>query len=266
MTLRDPFYIESDDVEALIALVDERLRERYGQDPTIGAIRRLADLKDGRAIPVLRKALDHANVTVKTDAALALHKFGEEAGLNSLISWLSSEERLVQRASDALEKIDEPKAKEALRKSKRSAANRSESVKATVKREIDLSLARAIAQTAPSTGPSRGCAIAFFAIPGVVVLIIIVWVVVTMNGRNSAQREQVPTQNQTIGTMRQVKAKQLNMRSGPGKQYSVVRVFTQNERIVTIGEPQNIGGELWIQASTPDGQTRGWITRKFLYP
>jgi uncharacterized protein YraI len=66
--------------------------------------------------------------------------------------------------------------------------------------------------------------------------------------------------------MREVRAIQLNMRSGPGKQYSVIKVFTQNERIITIGEPQNTDGELWIQASTPDGQSRGWVTRKFLYP
>ncbi len=265
MTFRDPFYIESNDVEGLIALVDERLRERYGQDPTIGAIRRLADLKDDRALPVLRRAIKHENVTVKTDAALALYKLGEEEGLNALITWLSSEERLAQRASSALENIDNPNAKEALRKTHRSAANRSESAKAAADREIDMLLVRTIAQSSSSIGPSRGCAIAFFAIPGLIVLIVIVWVVVTMSSRNNSG-QQVSSQDQTIGTMRQVKATQLNMRSGPGKQYSVTKVFRQNERIVTIGEPQNIGGELWIQASTPDGQTRGWISRKFLDP
>jgi uncharacterized protein YraI len=65
---------------------------------------------------------------------------------------------------------------------------------------------------------------------------------------------------------RAVRAKQLNMRSGPGTQYSVVQVFKQNEIIVTIGEPQNVNGEPWIQASTPDGRTRGWVNRKLLNP
>lgn len=262
MTIRDPFYIESDDVDGLIALVEERLRERYGQDPTIGAIRRLADLKDRRAIPVLKKAIRHANVTVKTDAALALHKFREPEGLDSLISWLRSEERLAQRAASALEKIDDPRAAEALGKASHSSASRSESTKAATDREIDLIVARTIAQGPSSTGPSRGCAIAIFA----AILIAIIWVIAIMIGRNSSDRGQSSSQSQTVGTMRQVKANQLNMRSGPGKQYSVVRTFSQNERIVTIGEPQNVDGQLWIQASTPDGQTRGWIIRKFLDP
>ena len=88
---------------------------------------------------------------------------------------------------------------------------------------------------------------------------------------NRSIKDDVPTQpsnssNATVGTMRAVKPIQLNMRSGPGKQYSVVRVFKQDERIVSIGEPQNVNGELWIQAVTPDGQTRGWVNRQMLYP
>jgi SH3 domain-containing protein len=114
----------------------------------------------------------------------------------------------------------------------------------------------------PTEGQDRGCLIAI----GIVVVIVIVLVIAIMSGKGVNSTQQPAQQGQTVGTMREVRAVQLNMRSGPGKHYSVVRVFKQNERIVTIGEPQNVNGELWIQASTPDGQTRGWITRKFLSP
>jgi hypothetical protein len=51
------FYMDSDDVEALIALVEEKIQQRYGQDPTIGAIHRLGDLGDKGAVPVLTRRL-----------------------------------------------------------------------------------------------------------------------------------------------------------------------------------------------------------------
>jgi HEAT repeat protein len=72
------FYANTNDVEGLIALVDEKLNQRYGQDPTIGAINRLGDLGDKRAVPVLRRALDHANAGVKQCAASALSKLGAD--------------------------------------------------------------------------------------------------------------------------------------------------------------------------------------------
>src|ERR1044072_155406 len=111
------FYINSNDVDGLIALVSEKLGQKSGQDPTIGAIRRLADLKDRRAIPVLRQAMSHSNVTVKTDAALALYKLGQSEGLDTLISWLSSDERLASRAAGALRDITDPRATAALQNS-----------------------------------------------------------------------------------------------------------------------------------------------------
>jgi branched-chain amino acid transport system ATP-binding protein len=73
------FYTQSDDVEGLIALVESKLSERYGQDPTIGAIRRLGDLGDKRAIPVLRRASEHANKHVSGYAAEALSKLGDSS-------------------------------------------------------------------------------------------------------------------------------------------------------------------------------------------
>jgi uncharacterized protein YraI len=88
-----------------------------------------------------------------------------------------------------------------------------------------------------------------------------------MNGNHGAAPQQSsPQRDQTVGTMSSVKAIQLNMRSGLGSKYPVVKVFSQNERIVSIGEPQNVNGDLWVQASTTDVQTRGWVNGKFLSP
>lgn len=69
-----------------------------------------------------------------------------------------------------------------------------------------------------------------------------------------------------VGTMREVNTVKLNMRSGPGSNYPVVASFPKKSRIVSYGETRNVNGELWTQASTPDGQTRGWVNRKFLSP
>jgi hypothetical protein len=74
------------------------------------------------------------------------------------------------------------------------------------------------------------------------------------------------TQSRIVGTMREVNTTNLNMRSGPGANYSVVAVFPKKARIVSYGETRMVDGELWTQASTPDGQTRGWVNRKFLSP
>lgn len=73
-------------------------------------------------------------------------------------------------------------------------------------------------------------------------------------------------QPRAIGTVREVNTISLNMRSGPGSGYSVVATFPKQSRLVSYGETATVGGELWTQASTPDGQTRGWVNRKYLSP
>lgn len=79
-------------------------------------------------------------------------------------------------------------------------------------------------------------------------------------------QQNTPTQSQTVGTMREVNTINLNMRSGPGANYSVVATFPKKSRIVSYGETRMVDGSLWIQASTPDGKIRGWVNRKFLSP
>jgi hypothetical protein len=129
--------------------------------------------------------------------------------------------------------------------------------------EEQVSSSTSSPSTTSSGNLSPGCLIGIV----VIVLFVVIWFVATMSGNHVAPPQQsTSSQGKTVGTMRGVIAIQLNMRSGSGTQYPVVRVFKQNERIVTIGEPQTVNGEQWIQASTPDGQTRGWVNRKLLNP
>lgn len=62
-------------------------------------------------------------MTVKTDAALALHKFGDDAGLSALIAFLS-EDKAVVSSIRALAKIKNAKALDALERLKSSSAGR----------------------------------------------------------------------------------------------------------------------------------------------
>lgn len=90
-TERSVFSTQSGDLPMLLATVESGLLRPSGQDPTIAAIRRLGELRATEAIPLLRRALQHANVTVKTDAALALHQLGDPAGIEALRKFLSDE-------------------------------------------------------------------------------------------------------------------------------------------------------------------------------
>jgi DNA-binding NarL/FixJ family response regulator len=122
--------------------------------------------------------------------------------------------------------------------------------------------------TTESKGESNGIGCVLAVVVVLAVGGLLVWAVKNEEAKHisSPQQSASAPSGSSVGTMRAVRPLQLNMRSRPGKQYSVVRVFKQNERIVTIGEPQNVDGELWIQAATPDGQTRGWVGLNSLYP
>jgi hypothetical protein len=77
----------------------------------------------------------------------------------------------------------------------------------------------------PTERQDRGCLIAI----AIVVLVVVVAVIAIISGNHVASPTQpAPQQGQTVGTMRLVKAIQLNMRSGPGNKYPVVKVFSQN--------------------------------------
>jgi hypothetical protein len=80
------------DVRRAIPTLEENLQRRVGMghDDTLWLIRGLAVAGDRRAIPVLKQALRHHKTNVVTDAALALHALGDDAGLQTLLSGLRS--------------------------------------------------------------------------------------------------------------------------------------------------------------------------------
>ena len=82
---------KSTNVAQLMAIVEDGLGRSSGQDGTILAVRRLGELGDARAMPLLLRALDHTNVQVQTGAALSIYQLGDNYGLNQLIAWLSEE-------------------------------------------------------------------------------------------------------------------------------------------------------------------------------
>lgn len=121
---RTIFYINSDDTDQLMAILEDGLRRETGQDPTIGAIERLADLREKAAVPLLHQALTHSNVAVKTQAALALYDLGEEAGIDALIRFLNYDHLLVS-AVRALARTQDEKAIDAVVQLKKRSGQRS---------------------------------------------------------------------------------------------------------------------------------------------
>lgn len=98
-----------------------------------------------------------------------------------------------------------------------------------------------------------------------VIWLFVAWnIEINANSRRGATTP--PPPGKIIGTMRETNTIKLNMRSGPGASYPVVKTFVQGERIVSIGQPQDVSGEVWIRAATPDGQVMGWVNRKYIRP
>jgi SH3-like domain-containing protein len=112
-------------------------------------------------------------------------------------------------------------------------------------------------------GTSLGCGVLILFIIGVI------WFIAktkTSPPSLDVGRNEYSDSYKEVGTTRSVNAPQLNMRSGPGANYPVVKTFDRNEIIVSIGEPVNVNGESWIRVSARDGQIRGWANRKYLSP
>jgi hypothetical protein len=65
---------------------------------------------------------------------------------------------------------------------------------------------------------------------------------------------------------RRVNANELYLRSGPGLNYSIVRVFHRGDVVVVIGGVQNADGIQWINVTTADRAASGWLSAKFLSP
>ena len=88
------------------------------------------------------------------------------------------------------------------------------------------------------------------------------WISSQMN--NERGESNSTGRNNTVGTLKRVNTINLNMRSGPGEEYPIVKVFPQDSRIVSYGETRQVGKTTWTQASTDNGQIRGWVNSKYL--
>jgi len=105
-----------------MATVRDGLGRPDKQDPVIGAIEALGQMKEQRAVPLFKEALGHTNNGTRTRAAVALYQCGDAAGLNALVSWVSQVQgnpRGAVQAIHALAKIGNPQSMEALRRLQR---------------------------------------------------------------------------------------------------------------------------------------------------
>jgi hypothetical protein len=79
--------VSKGDIPSLVRAVEDNLqrREPLGQSDTVGLVRQLAVTGDPGAIPVLRKAVRHQRLSLRIEAALALHALGDPEGVAVLI-------------------------------------------------------------------------------------------------------------------------------------------------------------------------------------
>ena len=103
----------------LMATVRDGLSRPDKQDPVIGAIEALGQMKEQRAVPLFKQALGHSNNSTRTRAAVALHECGDPEGLKALTTWVSqvqSNPRGAVQAIHALAKIGDAESVQALRR------------------------------------------------------------------------------------------------------------------------------------------------------
>lgn len=104
----------------------------------------------------------------------------------------------------------------------------------------------------------------------IVVILLVVFIAFCGPPLTQQQRTQETVvdsqQSRSVGAVHEVNTINLNMRSGPGRGYPIVGTFPKRSKLVLYGETATIDGEPWTQASTPDGQTKGWVNRIYLSP
>lgn len=54
----------------------------------------------------------------------------------------------------------------------------------------------------------------------------------------------------------------LNLRSGPGSNYSVITILPQNTQIIYLNQSQNNDGTVWVKVRA--GSQEGWASQKYL--
>jgi SH3 domain-containing protein len=70
------------------------------------------------------------------------------------------------------------------------------------------------------------------------------------------------TEARNVRTARVVPDKDLNLRSGAGKQYSRLMTIPRNTEVIVLGETQYVENELWVKVRV--GSTEGWVHKSFL--
>jgi hypothetical protein len=97
------------DPNELMAEVRNGLRQPHGQDGVIGALEVLGKMRELRAVPLFKEALRHTNNGTRTNAALALYRCGDPAGLTALTEWVSDVYGNPKGAVQAMYKLAEIK-------------------------------------------------------------------------------------------------------------------------------------------------------------
>jgi uncharacterized protein YraI len=83
----------------------------------------------------------------------------------------------------------------------------------------------------------------------------------TATPTRTATRTVTPPGGFGVGDIVQVN-ESLNMRSGPGTGFSVIRLLSPGERLLVTGNGVSSGGYLWIPASI--GGTNGWVASQYV--
>ena len=112
----------SGDPNELMAVVRDGLSRPDRQDPVIGALEALGEMREQRAVPLFKQALGHTNNGTRTRAAVALYQCGDAEGINALLKWVSQVQtnpRGAVQAIHALGKIGNSDSTEALRRLQR---------------------------------------------------------------------------------------------------------------------------------------------------
>jgi len=93
-----------------------------------------------------------------------------------------------------------------------------------------------------------------------IVVILIVFYIISLNKGNDFKAE--PTNNSNARAVMYINTANLNLRSSPGADQSIVTVLPNGTQVELLGESQNVDGSVWIKVSA-NGYT-GWVNQKYL--
>lgn len=126
----------------------------------------------------------------------------------------------------------------------------------------ELSGARLFSSSSPS--PAHTAHISPLMIAGVASVVLLLFAVLTNTGRRRADTPGAGTTATTASptTTAFVNTKELNVRAGPGREYSVVTKIAHGDEVMRIETGQSTEGTPWARIRF--GSVEGWVNRKFL--